>query len=184
MAKLEDFQFPLKFPFKLGPIPAELLTWTFPLKFPLFLGPYAGDDAVVIRRLLERHLALTKDDNQTPATVLVTLRFPESKLREMVNNWDIIITVGRESETTEDPADNLSVVTASFNVETWAIDHAGVKALTIRHKAKKEIRRIFNQFRHRSVQKAGAARDDDRLLSSPPLYHTIQTVEKTVFEEH
>lgn len=179
---MPDYRFPIKFPFKLGPQPAEQKTWYFPLTFPLFLGPYAGDDVVIIRKRLERNLNLTKDDNETAATLLVTLRFPESKLRELVQTYDVVITVGRESES-EERQEPLGVVTASFNIETWSIDHKAVKGLTIRQKAKKEVRRIMNEFPLGSFQKMGSARDDDRLLSSPPLYHTIQSIQKTRYEE-
>ena len=180
--EITEFQFPLTFPFRLGPIPAELLKWTFPLEFPLFLGPYAGDDVIVIRKLLEEQLSLTKDDNLTPATFKVTNRFPESKLREFATDVDVVITVGRSSKTVE-RNEPIVVVKSSFDIEPWSIDHTAVHGLTIRHKAEKEIRRILNQFPHGSFQQAGPTRDDDRLLSSPPLYHSIMTVNKTSYEE-
>lgn len=136
---------------------------------------------VTLKALIEDNISITKDDNVTPAEVLVEFEFPESKLKDLFKNYDVIITVGRAEERDKRTGFDVIVTIGEYRISDWAIDRSGVTGWKIRRKAVQDVRRIFRENLSGSWRPHRGTRDDDRLLASPKLYHTIHTVEYWAF---
>lgn len=136
---------------------------------------------VTLKKLIEDNISVTKDNGSTAAEVLVEFEFPESKLKDFFKKYDVIITIGRAEERDKRIGFDVIATIGQYRIGVWAVDRSGVTGWKIRRKAVQDVRRIFRENLSGSWRPHRGTRDDDRLLASPKLYHTLHTVEYWTF---
>lgn len=139
------------------------------------------DPLVILKTLIEENIELAKDDNKTVAKVLVEFEFPESKLKDFFKKYDVIVTVGPPEERDQWIGFGVKRTIGDYKVGVWCIDRPGVTGWKMRRKAVQDVRRILRENISGSGRFHKTTRNDDRLLASPKLYHTIQSVEYWTF---
>ncbi len=135
------------------------------------------DPMVTLRNLIKDNIDVKKDDDTTPADVLVEFEFPESKLKDFFDKYDLIVTVGRAEERDRRIGFDVVVTVGSYRVGVWAVDRTGSTGWKTRYKGLQEVRRIFREFMSGSWRVHKGTRDDDKLLGAKKLWHSIHTVE-------
>lgn len=136
------------------------------------------DPMVTIRQLIKDNISVKKDDDTTPANILVEFEFPESKLKDFFETYDLIVTVGRVEEKDRRIGFNVVVTIGSYRIGVWAVDRTGSTGWKTRYKGLQEIRRIFREFMSGGSWRVHKnTREDDKLLGAKKLYHTIHVVE-------
>lgn len=152
----------------------------FPYSFPFPFGPYPGDLLVVLKRILDLELVLTKDDDVTAARVLVCFEKPEVEVKDLLKKYDVIVTVGRIGEK-DDIVGDEQLTIGTYNVEIWCVTRSGITGWKLRKKAKTQVKEILKDHAVGSYRKQLGTLDED-VAGSPKLYHTIHTLEYWSFK--
>ena len=140
----------------------------------------AEDPKETLKTLLRDNIALFKDDELTPANVLVCEEFNE----EFWKKYDAILTIALAS--TRERLDNLGgtirEVIADYRVGVWIRDTVGITGRSMRWKAIQEVTRIINANMKSpggilNWMKLASSVDADKIDLKPVLYHSDIIVE-------
>jgi hypothetical protein len=140
----------------------------------------AEDPKETLKTLLSDNVALFKDDELTPATVLVCNEFNE----EFWKKYDTIITIGLANtrERLVNLGGTVCEVVADYRVGVWTRDSPGVTGQSMRWKAVQEVTRIVNANMKSpggvlDWMKLASCVDADKTDLKPVLYHSDIMVE-------
>ncbi|HVP41012.1 MAG TPA: hypothetical protein VMS95_03575 [Candidatus Krumholzibacteriaceae bacterium] len=138
------------------------------------------DPKETLKTLLHDNLTLLKDDELTPATVLVCDEFNE----EFWKKYDVIITCGlvNTREQLANLGGTLRQVIADYRVGVWTRDTAGITGQKMRWKTVQGVTQIVNaQMKSPggilNWMRLASCTDADRTDLKPVLYHSDILVE-------
>ena len=137
------------------------------------------DPKTTIMKMLKDHFIVTKDNDTTPAASLISLEFPEEELPRRFEKADVILTVGRDDETSNPlgGVKSLKKYVGLYRCGVWTKDKTGIGGETVCKKAIQKIKDIINDH---AIAPGGNlstivkvnTKDDDR-QGSPTLFHRI-----------
>jgi hypothetical protein len=140
----------------------------------------AEDPKETLKTLLRDNISLFKDDELTPATVLVCDEFNE----EFWKKYDIIITTGLANthERLVNLGGTVREVIANYRVGVWTRDTTGITGRAMRWKAVQEVTRIINDNMKSpggilDWMKLASCMDADKTDLKPVLYHSDIVIE-------
>ncbi len=143
------------------------------------------DPKETLKTLIRDNITLYKDDEATPAAVVVCDEFNE----EFWKKYDVIITVALANSNSQFLNLNGSVreVVANYRVGVWTRGTTGITGQKMRWKAVHEVTRIISDYRTNpggilQWMKVGGVSDSDRTTVKPVLYHSAVIVETHRYE--
>jgi hypothetical protein len=138
------------------------------------------DPKETLKTLLQDNVTLLRDDELSPATVLMCDEFNE----EFWKKYDVIVTVGLANtcEQFANLSGTLREVIAGYRVGIWTRDTTGITGQKMRWKTIREITRIVNANMKSpggmlNWMRLASCTDADRTDLKPVLYHSDVLVE-------
>jgi hypothetical protein len=145
------------------------------------------DPKTTILNLLKKNFAVTKDDN-TAAAFDVCFEFPREELPKRFETYDVILTVGRESERVHRLGlGSKFLYKGSYRVGVWAKEKENINGEGICSRSIQKIKLLLKELETSptgslSFIRTVSIRDDDR-PGNPTIYHRIVTVETWHFSQ-